>query len=73
MLFKGNLKEEVGGGEGGTNSAKPHRTNRIIKNTAQNNVSKPQTTLKLPDDLQIPQTSWFCKTTILQLKIKMCT
>ena len=42
------LKCKVGGG-GGT--SKPHRTNRIIKTTPQNNVSKAQTTLKLPDNL----------------------
>ena len=43
------LKFKVGGGGGGT--TKPHRTNRIIKTTPQNNVSKAQTTLKLPDNL----------------------
>ena len=49
MVLKVNLQE--GGGGGYLSTSKPHRTNRIIKNTAQNNVSKPQTTMKLSDNL----------------------
>ena len=42
----------------------------IRMNIAQNNIRKPQTALKLPEDFYMPQTAWFCKTAISQLKIK---
>ena len=40
-------------------------------NTAQNNIRKPQTAQKLPENFKTPQTTWYCKTAILRLEIKI--
>ena len=55
-----------------------HKGVRILQNhtelcinTTQNNIRKQQTTLKLPEKFLIPQTAWFCKAAIPQLKIKI--
>ena len=57
-----------GGHKGGMNTE--NRT-EILINTAQNNIRKPQTALKLPENFKILQTTWYCKTAILRLKIKI--
>ena len=49
----------------------PQNRTEIRVNTSQNNIRKPETTLKLPENFQISQTAWFCKTAIPQLKIKV--
>ena len=36
----------------------------ICINATQNNIRKPQTALKLPENFSILQTAWFCKTVI---------
>ena len=43
----------------------------ILIKTAQNNIRKPQTALKLPENFKILQTTWYCKTAILRLKKKI--
>ena len=53
--------------KGSRNTAKWHKN----KNTAQNNIRNPQTALKLPENFYIPQTAWFCKNAIPQIKIKI--
>ena len=58
--------------EGGVSGVPiPQNRTEIRVNTAQNNIRKPQTALKLPGNFKIPQTAWFCKTAIPQLKIKI--
>ena len=49
----------------------PQNRTELRINTAQNNIRKPLTAVELPENFWIPQTAWFCKTAIPQLKIKM--
>ena len=57
--------------EGGVSGVRtPQNRTEIRINTAQNNIRKPQTALKLPENFKILQTAWFCKTTIPQLEKK---
>ena len=49
----------------------PQNRTEIGINTAHNDIGKPQTALKLPENFWILQTAWFCKTAIPQLKINI--
>ena len=49
----------------------PQNRTEMRINTAQNNMRKPQTALKLPVNFLILETTWFCKTAIPQLQIKL--
>ena len=57
------------GGVRGVRILQNHTEIRI--NTAQNNIRKLQTALKLAENFWIPQTAWFCTTAMPQLKIKI--
>ena len=49
----------------------PQTRTEMRVNTAQNNMRKPQNALKLPENFLILETTWFCKTAIPQLQIKL--
>ena len=49
----------------------PQTRTEMRVNTAQNNMRKPQNALKLPENFLILETTWFCKTAISQLQIKL--
>ena len=49
----------------------PQNRTEIGINTAHNDIGKPQTALKLPENFWILQTAWFWKTAIPQLKINI--
>ena len=49
----------------------PQNCTALRTDTTQNNMRKPPTALKLPGHFSIPQTAWFGKTAIPQLKIKI--
>ena len=58
--------------QGGRNGVRiPQTRTEMRVNTAQNNMRKPQNALKLPENFLILETTWFCKTAIPQLQIKL--
>ena len=51
----------------------PQNRTELRINTAQNNIRKPQTAMKLRENFKMSQTARFCQTAIMQLKIKIPT